>query len=792
MTPAPARVDELKKRYEENPRRFFAPLANEYRKAGDLEAAIDLCRMHLEEQPGHLSGHIVYGQALYESSRAADAKRAFEAALTLDPENLIALRHLGDISKSEGDATGATHWYQRVLDADPRNDEVIALIDALKAVPPPPTVVISEEPELPPPPPQYAVDAVPPTTGAPVDPHAPTPVIPFVAVPAPQVRPSIGLMDLDLMLSDATAPSVDLLGSVSSPDLPPAEAAPPTVEAPAPDFEEGFPLSDSLLPAAAEAGPELLGADDTNLGLAGADEPIQVEDTSFDVQLPATDESTFALPTAESMFGDALDVTAGDAFELEAPAPGPLQDLPMIDMGEAGPIVEPITAVSALSAEPAAPTPGDFDLLFGNTQIGDVQVGGESAAAEVAETSGFIADSFIGREPTDETLELAPELTAPPSPFVTETMAELYLQQGFRDEALAVYRQLLAQNPNDAGLADRVRNLELGGRSSLAIDHVTEGVQAAAEAEAPAFEPALEAAAEAEALAFETLPEPAAEPQAPAFEVSIEPAAAEPPALELPVFDEPVAELPATPVVFEEVPVAYEEAPVPEAVVAFAGAPVEQEPVGGAELPELPGAPVVDESPAVETAVPAPASAPKGPTARSILNRIAYRRATPGGGYEAPAPAAPPVVTADVFDVVAPPVNEASFHEAAPEPVAALPVSSGGALDTLFANGAIGSSDEGAAVAMAAAFGGAPVTPIKGEPTRAGTGELSLDSVFGSDLPATPKPGVQRQSTKLRFDQFFAGVDESPAQSAASAPIPGKSEEDIAQFNDWLKGLKGQ
>ena len=45
---------------------------------------------------------------------------------------------------------------------------------------------------------------------------------------------------------------------------------------------------------------------------------------------------------------------------------------------------------------------------------------------------------------------------------MTETMAELYLQQGFRDEALSVYRQLLAQNPDDKGLAERVMHLSTG------------------------------------------------------------------------------------------------------------------------------------------------------------------------------------------------------------------------------------------------------------------------------------------------------------------------------------------
>ncbi|MBW7935077.1 MAG: tetratricopeptide repeat protein, partial [Gemmatimonadaceae bacterium] len=213
MPPQPARVDELKKRYEENPRRFFAPLANEYRKAGDLAAAIDLCRMHLEEQPGHLSGHIVFGQALFESSQPGEAKRIFEAALNLDPENLIALRHLGDIARGEGDAASARHWYQRVLEADPRNDEVTALIDSLAAPPPAPTVVVAE-PHAPPPPPNYAEPVPEPVTEpTPIEvpaSQAPTPIVPQPAVPPPSApRLSIGLMDLDLNLADSTAPTVD-------------------------------------------------------------------------------------------------------------------------------------------------------------------------------------------------------------------------------------------------------------------------------------------------------------------------------------------------------------------------------------------------------------------------------------------------------------------------------------------------------------------------------------------------------------------------------------------------------
>jgi hypothetical protein len=60
------------------------------------------------------------------------------------------------------------------------------------------------------------------------------------------------------------------------------------------------------------------------------------------------------------------------------------------------------------------------------------------------------------------------EPPAPATPFVTETLAELYLQQGFRNEALAIYRQLSERSPGDDNLRRRIASIEQGESPAVA------------------------------------------------------------------------------------------------------------------------------------------------------------------------------------------------------------------------------------------------------------------------------------------------------------------------------------
>jgi hypothetical protein len=53
-----------------------------------------------------------------------------------------------------------------------------------------------------------------------------------------------------------------------------------------------------------------------------------------------------------------------------------------------------------------------------------------------------------------------------PEPFVNETMAQLYLQQGYRQLALKVFYQLAASRPNDQALKDKIAEIEAADRAA--------------------------------------------------------------------------------------------------------------------------------------------------------------------------------------------------------------------------------------------------------------------------------------------------------------------------------------
>ena len=485
-----ARIEELRKKFDENPRRYFAPLANEYRKVGDFDQAIFICQEYLPQQPGHMSGHIVFGQALFEAKRLPEAKTVFETALSLDPENLIALRHLADISRDLGDVSAARGWYDRVLQADPRNEEVVAIMAQLGASPPKGGAMTAAEA------PTAETPAKAPATRT-------LPDIAAAAASAPTVELSAAAIqemararqtanDILERKTEPTAPlNLDTTPTVELrlEDTMPAAAAP--VEGLEPTAHGGTLEMPAIEPLGLETNtaPGLHAEAEVPATLDGLD-TISLDIGSVPAAPPATLDSaaTVEIPEVHAVDDGLLDL---DSFSIggETPAaaaapspaetpidgghePGELIDLDFDAPAVATPEPPPAPAPSSVPAmiidafktvapvvqdavESAAPAMMDFV----DTTIPAVVDTVKSAVEAVAETPTAIMNAI---KPPGQSE--APEPSAPrvsqSVPFVTETMAQLYLSQGHRAEAIDIYRKLIEARPEDRDLKARLAAIE--------------------------------------------------------------------------------------------------------------------------------------------------------------------------------------------------------------------------------------------------------------------------------------------------------------------------------------------
>jgi predicted Zn-dependent protease len=92
------RIEELRRRVQRDPASIaFAALAEEYRKQGRFDEAIETCTAGLQRHPAYLSAHVTLGRALLETGRFDEAQEELQHVLRVAPENLAAIRGLAEI-----------------------------------------------------------------------------------------------------------------------------------------------------------------------------------------------------------------------------------------------------------------------------------------------------------------------------------------------------------------------------------------------------------------------------------------------------------------------------------------------------------------------------------------------------------------------------------------------------------------------------------------------------------------------------------------------------------------------
>ncbi len=411
-------IEKLERRWQQTSGLVFAPLAEAYRKAGLHARALEILEQGLALHTEYAPALIVRARCHLDTGALGAAEAAFHQALGRDPTDPIALRGLADVFERTDRVPEAVERLQALVDVDPRNSEARQVLDRLLATPP--KAVAPVEPTPPEPAQGFIEPARDQLDSLDFDVVNLSAVESLPALPEEHVAAPVGEEFMlqsfafepieDPVVEEAAGPVQWTPASVSSPPEPEVVEPGPAVEAPS--AEAPFTPIDLVVPF--EAPEPVVAAEPV-----AAVEVVEAVDVLDTVEIVESVESVASVASVESVGGFA-EFDEFDEFDAVEPVPA----------------VEPVEFIDAVESV-EEPT--------------------------VAEYASFV-DPARDSEAADAPPEPAPEpviepMTAP-ALIVTESMAELFLKQGHRELALAVYRQLLDRTPEADHLRGAIARLE--------------------------------------------------------------------------------------------------------------------------------------------------------------------------------------------------------------------------------------------------------------------------------------------------------------------------------------------
>ncbi len=128
-------IEKLREKVEKDPNsRLFVPLAEEYRKEGMLEDAVDILLKGIENQPGYMSARVSLGKIYLEKGMPAEARAEFESVVRSIPDNLYAQKKLAEIYRDMGERELAVKSYRIVLKLNAMDEEAISTLKSLEDI----------------------------------------------------------------------------------------------------------------------------------------------------------------------------------------------------------------------------------------------------------------------------------------------------------------------------------------------------------------------------------------------------------------------------------------------------------------------------------------------------------------------------------------------------------------------------------------------------------------------------------------------------------------------------------
>lgn len=413
-----AEIDRYQAMLDEDPTsRAFAPLGELYRKADLLDQAIEVCEKGLKHHPNSATALVTLGRALLaKDDRIDDAQDALERAVELSPENLAGQRALARLHQRTGDVEAELQTLQRLEMMNPDDPDVGARLQELRG----PSATQQD-------------------SGA-VEESVPDTVKELAASVSEQPQASA---------TGETPPDGFPLPPSGQTVSPAEDTAPASPAPPAQPAQPAAPPEPATPPEPAPPTPVVSSRDKTPPDPAELPQAAQPE-------APAA-----ATPTAPAPPAAAPPAAAPPApVEAEPPTP-PQPATSTTDRTPPEPVELPSTPPPSAPPAPAAADAPPAPVAPASTE----QAASAPAPAVTAnEDDPTAAPSFATATPrplgpTEKTVEADP-------PIQTETMADLFMNQGHYERALAIYESLLRVDPGNQKLADKVG----AARTALALE----------------------------------------------------------------------------------------------------------------------------------------------------------------------------------------------------------------------------------------------------------------------------------------------------------------------------------
>ncbi len=486
----PPEIEKLSERLAKDPNSLvFSSLANAYRKHNMVDEAIEILQKGLQVHPDYASARIVLGKCYVDKRMYELAKEQFKNALESDPQNVVVLKNLANVYKTLNQYSEAYELFKRLLDLDPLNETFEREVEELKELARdisdssgqydtfqtiPGQTTETKEKEEPPaaqpePGPEPAPETVTETEPEP-DPETDAPTLSDIFTGAPDVPDEDAPQDTaqEIPSEPVEKPKIvttaadfsDMFDQNETEETPPQSSAPVTEQPVQEEVTEEEPSEQTITtqekreeespPEATEQPPIVHGSPTMDMLQQEApqqasfektvEKPEPVSETEPPQQVASPPEEASSSQTAKGESEDIGSITSAfDNAGLDTASESSIEEKEESLASDTEALVSELS--DELSGDELAPAPPQQEIV---QEADEMKPEMEPPAAEQPQ-------------------EPAPTAEAPKpeqKPAATETLAEIYLNQGFNDKALEIYRELLAKNPDNETLKKKITALE--------------------------------------------------------------------------------------------------------------------------------------------------------------------------------------------------------------------------------------------------------------------------------------------------------------------------------------------